>query len=44
VHAFFDRQPATEIMLASRELAHDVFYDHHRPVDNQPEINGAKTH
>ena len=38
------REPAPEFVLPDSELAHHVFDDHHRSVDDQAEIHRAKAH
>ena len=42
--AFLARKSASEFVLSDSQLAHHVFNDHDRAVDDESEINRAETH
>ena len=42
--AFLDRERASKLVLPLAKLAHDVFHNHDRAIDDQAEINRAETH
>ena len=44
VKAFFYGQRPAQLVLALAQLADNVFYNHHRAINNEAEINGAQAH
>ena len=41
---FLDRERATKLVLPHAELAHDIFHDDDRAINDEAEINRAETH